>query len=516
MNVGVFPCAVVWKIVGRGGRVCGGICNANSLRWGATRVISTCARIESKRLKRLPDNSSVRPNDDCLEMGKVMRTNGKLLVGLAGLVFGAAAVPPQARATWSIVMCDERTKEVAIASATCLLAFDLQRNLPVVLVEVGAAAAQSQVDALARNRIRIRDQFLLGTAPADMLPILDMFDGAHQNRQYGIVDTQGRTVTFTGANAGAFADGVIGQVGDITYAIQGNVITGMEVITAAENAVINTPGDIPAKLMAAMEAARSFGGDGRCSCGNDPVACGAPPAGGFERSAHIAFYIVSRRGDTDDICASIGCARGDYFMNFNIINSVPGLDPVLQMQMDFDAFRAATVGQTDQVQSTATFRTLLPPSAAFSDTMQIALKDWAGDPITGSPTVEVLSDPRDGSGLISAGAVQSLGNGMYEVAINSSDTPGMDRIAVRVTDTVFDRILTPSLDVIVQPHGDMNGDGVLSVSDIGPFVTALTMPKDYAAQHPEVVVEIVADFNADAMLTVSDIGGFVSALIAAG
>ncbi|MGE3182013.1 MAG: DUF1028 domain-containing protein [Phycisphaerae bacterium] len=441
-------------------------------------------------------------------------TNSLKVTRTAGLLLALSAAPV-AFATWSIVLCDERTKEVAIASATCLLNFDLQRNLPVVLVEVGAAAAQSQVDTLARNRIRIRDQFLLGTAPADMLPILAMFDGLHQNRQYGIVDTQGRAATFTGTGAGAFAEGVIGQVGDITYAIQGNVITGMEVISAAEDAVINTDGDIPAKLMAAMEAARSFGGDGRCSCSNNmPTSCGAPPAGGFVRSAHIAFYIVSRRGDTDDICASIGCARGDYFMNFNIITPVPAVDPVIQLQGQFDAFRAATVGQTDQVQSTVAFRRLLPPSAAFSDTLRIELRDWAGDAITGSPTVEVLSDPRDGSGLISAGAVQSLGNGVYEVAISSSDTPGFDRIAVRVTDGEFDRILTPSHDVIIQPHGDMNGDAFLTVSDLGPFVTALTMPKEYALQHPEVVASIVGDFNDDNVLTMGDIGGFVTALIA--
>ena len=68
-------------------------------------------------------------------------------------------------------------------------------------------------------------------------------------------------------------------IGDIVYAVQGNVLTGPAVITAAEQAIRTTPGDLAEKLMAAMEASRFFGGDGRCSCnGNSPTQCGAPPA----------------------------------------------------------------------------------------------------------------------------------------------------------------------------------------------------------------------------------------------
>lgn len=59
--------------------------------------------------------------------------------------------------------------------------------------------------------------------------------------------------------------------------------------------------------------------------------------------------------------------------------------------------------------------------------------------------------------------------------------------------------------------GDMNCDGALSVSDIGPFVTALTNPAQYAIDFPDCDV-ILADINDDGAVTVSDIGGFVALL----
>ena len=51
--------------------------------------------------------------------------------------------------------------------------------------------------------------------------------------------------------------------------------------------------------MAAMQAARSMGGDGRCSCSPTlPTSCGSPPPS-FTKSAHIAYMMVARAGDTE-------------------------------------------------------------------------------------------------------------------------------------------------------------------------------------------------------------------------
>jgi choice-of-anchor B domain-containing protein len=62
--------------------------------------------------------------------------------------------------------------------------------------------------------------------------------------------------------------------------------------------------------------------------------------------------------------------------------------------------------------------------------------------------------------------------------------------------------------------GDLNCDGVVSVSDIGHFVSALTNPAAYHQANP--VCDIAsADINGDGNVTVSDIAGFVNLLTGA-
>jgi len=214
---------------------------------------------------------------------------------LAAIALSASA----AHATWSLVLIDTSTGEIALGSATCLTNFDLQASTPTLLTGIGGSTAQSFVDPSGANKTFIRDQFLFGTPPETIIDLLSEFDPGHETRQYGIADTMGGTATFTGAQAGEWAGGVTGQVGDIVYAIQGNVLTGEPVVTMAEQAVIDTPGDLAEKLMAGMEAARLMGGDGRCSCApNDPTGCGSPPDE-FEKSAHIGYMLIARAGDVD-------------------------------------------------------------------------------------------------------------------------------------------------------------------------------------------------------------------------
>jgi hypothetical protein len=203
-----------------------------------------------------------------------------------------------ARATWSILLVDTRTGEIALGSATCLTGFDLRANTPVIITGVGAATAQSFVDSSGRNRVRIRDGLAMGLSPAEILADLSTFDPGHQTRQYGIVDTTGMAATFSGTGAGAWAGGTTGEIDGIVYAVQGNLLTGPAVVDDAVAAIIATPGDLAEKLMAGMEAAQARGGDARCSCSPLPIPCGTPPAG-FLKSADIGYMMIARTGDVD-------------------------------------------------------------------------------------------------------------------------------------------------------------------------------------------------------------------------
>ena len=353
----------------------------------------------------------------------------------------AIALPSAAFATWSIVLIDKNTGEVAIGCATCLEGLDLEVYVPVMLTGVGGACAQSSIDSNGHNRRLIWDELLKGTAPKDILTLLRNSDPSHQSRQYGIVDLLSRRATFTGRNCGAWAGGVVGSVDSIAYAIQGNVLTGQPVVDAAQTAVIGTVGDLAEKLMAAMEAAHDYGGDGRCSCDpNDPDRCGSPP-GGWDpdtgKSAHIGFMMVSRIGDIDGDCnAGVGCANGSYYMNLNIANqhqSDP--DPVVQLREKFDEWRDSWRGRPDHVLSTATLsRKRVPGNGTRPVTLTIVLNDWENHPVGHGGAAVTVEHSVDSAGLSTIGTPVDNGDGSYTVEITAGAGQGIDEFEIVADD----------------------------------------------------------------------------------
>ena len=398
-----------------------------------------------------------------------------------GLVASMLLPATAARGTWSIVICNKTTKEVGIASATCLSNFDLLRGLPMVLVDIGAGAAQSRIDSGETNRRRMRLQMLfLQTHPIDIIRLLGLSDSDHQSRQYGIVDTKGRMATFSGTNTGAFASGITGRFGDWSYAIQGNVITGLPVLRRAEEALIQTPGDLPAKMMAAMEAARAMGGDGRCSCRpNDPPGCGSPPPE-FEKAAHIAFMVVTRTGDTDGSCGSGGgCANGDYFMRFNVrFQSQDSDDPVFQLRDMLDAWQVELIGRPDAVQTAVTFD---PPRLPFGEeamsTMRLAVRDWQGNPVDGDSVTVSVTHAGDSDVITTIGDVVHVGGGVFEIPLTGTGAAGRDRFVVEIDDKQRPVRPIPVPALFTGSPADFNRDGVVDETDYALFFECLIGPE---------------------------------------
>jgi len=231
----------------------------------------------------------------------------RLFAPIAALAISATP----AAATWSILITDTRTGEFVVGSATCLTGFDLARETPLILTGIGAITAQSSVDANGINRMFVRDRLLEGQPLDQILQDLALFDPGHDNRQYGMITTAGDSLTYSGPQNANWAGGQTGLIeqgrpgpqDDIVYAVQGNILSGPNVVQDAVDAIINTDADLPGKLMASMLAARVAGGDGRCSCSNiDPTGCGSPPPAPF-KSAHVGYMIGSRADDTDSIRA---------------------------------------------------------------------------------------------------------------------------------------------------------------------------------------------------------------------
>jgi hypothetical protein len=354
------------------------------------------------------------------------------------LVLGLAST---GHATWSIVITDVTTQEVALGMATCVNNIDLLAVAGVPVVDRGAGAAQSFVDVEGTRRATIFNGLLNGTPPADILTSLEAFPD-HEFRQYGIADTTGGAMSFTGSSNFPFASGVTGSSGSLRYAIQGNLLTGGPVISAIEQAILTTTGDLPARLMAGMEAARATGGDGRCSCpGPDPTACGSPPAS-FTNSAINGGMVVARRGDSDDpLCDAGGCADGDYFMRLDVAGQTfPNPDPVLQLQTLFDGFRASLEGRPDAIRSRVEFA----PVGGGITMMTIVLLDWRGLEVSAPIASLTVEHAPDSDGLSTIGPVVAGGAGTFIVTLTGSAAVGGDRFVVRADDGIRPVILMPN------------------------------------------------------------------------
>jgi uncharacterized Ntn-hydrolase superfamily protein len=78
-------------------------------------------------------------------------------------------------------------------------------------------------------------------------------------RQVGLVDAKGGSASFSGGGCFSWAGGVSGS----GYAIQGNILANDRVVSEMEEAFLNTRGNLPIRLHAALLAGDRAGGDKR-------------------------------------------------------------------------------------------------------------------------------------------------------------------------------------------------------------------------------------------------------------
>jgi len=253
-------------------------------------------------------------------------------------------------------------------------------------------------------------------------------------------------VTYTGTSAQGFdfAGGQTGQDGPIRYCVAGNLLTGAPVVAAAVQAVTTTAGSLADKLMAAMEAARAMGGDGRCSCSpSNPTGCGSPP-GSFVRSAINGYLVVARTGDTE---ACDQCGGGEYYLDLGVIGQGSGgSDPVLLLQGLYDDFRADHQHRPDAVRSTVSLTPdALVPDGVSTSLMRIELLDLDAEPI-GVPLSAFAVEQAPGSDEVTTiGPPVDLGGGVYASTIRAGTEAGVDRIRVTADDGERPVVLMPDV-----------------------------------------------------------------------
>ncbi len=359
------------------------------------------------------------------------------------ILFGVYAVP--VFATWSIVVFDTQTQEAGVASATCLSTeqvpgIDLLSELAVIVVGEGGGAAQSALDATAERRMIMDSGIRNGLTSEQIIAQLEALPGNEINQE-GVAGAGDSSDTFSGTGTFQHASGVASNTGDLYYAIQGNVLAGMEVVTMTEQTLINTSGDLADKMMAAMETARDFGGDGRCSCpgGPDADSCGSPPPA-FDKSAHVGFLVLSRFGDVDDtVCNVAGCADGDYYININIAAQPAAADdPVNQIRDQFDVIRTGLLNRPDAVQSLVEF-----VAVDEGYLLSLELRDHTGQPLLNGVDAVTVEHAPDSANSTSIGPVQDNGDGSYNSLLSINNVNGDDVFLITIQDATRSVVIPP-------------------------------------------------------------------------
>ena len=147
---------------------------------------------------------------------------------------------------------------VGVAVASKFLAVGAM--VPAARAGVGAVATQSYANLAYRA-----DGLALladGRTPGQTVEQLTMSDDGRDQRQLGVVGTTGDGATFTGP---ACHDWAGGRAGD-GYAVQGNILTGPEVVDAMEQAWLAGAAEgagLPERLLATLAAGDRAGGDRR-------------------------------------------------------------------------------------------------------------------------------------------------------------------------------------------------------------------------------------------------------------
>ena len=158
--------------------------------------------------------------------------------------------------TFSIVARSDDGESWGVAVASKFLA--VGAVVPAAVAQVGAVATQASAN-VAYKGLALAHMDAGATASVAVQRLLEEDEG-RDSRQVGIVDSEGGAASHTGHACIEWAGSLTGD----GYAIQGNCLTGEDVVLAMETAW-TAGGDLPfpERLLAALASGDAAGGDKR-------------------------------------------------------------------------------------------------------------------------------------------------------------------------------------------------------------------------------------------------------------
>jgi len=192
-------------------------------------------------------------------------------VSMWAQVAGGHASAPEADpwfSTFSMIAFDPATSELGVGVQS--RAFAAGAAVPYAKPGVGAVATQASANRqYGPKAIALLEQ---GLSPADVVKKITDEDPGRDTRQVAVIDTKGRSAVYTGKHViarnfdkndpvhyGGYAGHVTGQ----NFSAQGNTLASEAVLKAMAEAYEKGKGSMAEKLMDALDAGQSKGGDTR-------------------------------------------------------------------------------------------------------------------------------------------------------------------------------------------------------------------------------------------------------------
>src|SRR4029453_11740385 len=170
--------------------------------------------------------------------------------------------------TFSIIALDPATNELGVGVQS--RAFGAGAAVPYAKPGVGAVATQASANRqYGPKAIALLEQ---GLSPAEVVKRITDEDPGRDTRQVAVIDTKGRSAVYTGkrvidrnsdpkdlVHLGGYAGHVTGE----NFSAQGNTLARPAVVGAVAAAYRASKGTMPERLMDALDAGQSKGGDTR-------------------------------------------------------------------------------------------------------------------------------------------------------------------------------------------------------------------------------------------------------------
>jgi uncharacterized Ntn-hydrolase superfamily protein len=211
--------------------------------------------------------------------------------------------------------------------------------VPAARLGVGAVATQAMA------RVSYRDTALRSLAEGSSAPeavgACTVPDQERDHRQLGVVGVASQA-TYTGSECLSWAGGVSGRDASGGYAIQGNILTGPEVVTAMEQAWLASAGaSLSDRLLAALLAGDEAGGDSRGRQGAALYA--VAPGAGYDATGILADVRVEDHPDAPRELARL------LMLNDLMFGAPEDITPLAGPLADEVAGRLGTLGYAGDV-----------------------------------------------------------------------------------------------------------------------------------------------------------------------